>query len=260
MPRKVKEKEEELDVKVPEVKKETFVTRWFRDYAVNNAMEMKIICNLTSRAAEEQFNISITSNNTEIFAAVFYGTFITILEFLKDKEKKYNNFTIEIANSINIGYVNNSDENNEKVGNFMPIMEYIGINRKIIDNEKLDVNRTTDNCIRWKELNIKQNVEFYKGIQEKAYERLKREYHIDLRTSEAVIPLFCIFMDYITNVLKIKYKEAEGTDISEVSLNVFGLFDAYYSFNSEDNQEVIEFQPNITMKLALKSDDNASRE
>ena len=260
MPKKVKEKEEELDVKVPEVKKETFVTRWFRDYAVNNTTEMKIISNLTARAADEQFNIILKSGNNEIFAAVFYGTFITILEFLREKEKKYNNFTIEIANSINIGYVNNNDDNNEKVGNFMPVMEYIGINRKIIDNEKIDVNRTTNNCIRWKELNIKQNVEFYKNIQEKAYERLKKEYHVDLRTSEAVIPLFCIFMDYITNVLKIKFKEADGTDVSEVSMNVFGLFDVYYSFNAEDNQEIIEFQPNITMKLALKSDDNAARE
>ena len=47
------------------------------------------------------------------------------LEFIRKKEKVYNNFTIQIAQSLNIGYTNNDDEENEKVGNFMPIMEYI---------------------------------------------------------------------------------------------------------------------------------------
>ena len=67
-------------------------------------------------------------------------------------------------------------------------------------------------------------------------------------------------MDNITNVLKVKFKEAKGTDVSEVHMNVLGLFDAYYSYTEEDNQEIIEFQPNVTMKLALKADDVAGRD
>lgn len=260
MARKPKEIEQEIDVKQQE-KKETFVTRWFNDYAVNNKQELKIICNLTSRSAEEQFSLYLKSGNTEVYAVVFYATFMTILEFIKGKQKVRNNFTIEICNSINVGYSNSNDDNNEKVGNFMPIMEYIGINRNIVDGvSPMELDKTTQNFIRWQELNIKQNVTYYKEIQERAYERLKGEYRTNLRTSEAVIPLFCIFMDHITNVLKMKFKEADGTDVSEVSMNVLGLFDVYYSFNEEDNQEVIEFQPNISMKLALKADDIASRE
>lgn len=260
MARKPKEIEQEIDVKQQE-KKETFVTRWFNDYAVNNKQELKIICNLTSRSAEEQFSLYLKSGNTEVYAVVFYATFMTILEFIKSKQKVRNNFTIEICNSINIGYSNSNDDNNEKVGNFMPIMEYIGINRNIVDGvSPMELDKTTQNFIRWQELNVKQNVTYYKEIQERAYERLKSEYRTNLRTSEAVIPLFCIFMDHITNVLKMKFKEADGTDVSEVSMNVLGLFDVYYSFNEEDNQEVIEFQPNISMKLALKADDIASRE
>ena len=40
-------------------------------------------------------------------------------------------------------------------------------------------------------------------------------------------------------------------------MNVLGLFDVFYSFDEENNREIIEFQPNITMKLALKSDEVA---
>lgn len=260
MPRKAKvEKEEELDIKSVD-KKETFVTRWFKDNAVNNASDLKIVCDLTSRSAEEQFRMYLKSGNTEVYAVVFYATFLTILDFIRNKQKTYNNFTIEICNSINIGYTNNDDEDNEKVGNFMPIMEYIGINRNIVDtSSSFDSDTTTQNFIRWKELNIKKNIEFYKEIQEVAYEMLKKEYKTNIRTSEAVIPLFCIFMDHITNLLKVKFREANGTDVSEVSMNVLGLFDIFYSFNEEDNQEIIEFQPNIRMKLALKNDNTASR-
>ena len=258
--KKNQEVEQDIDV-VKQDKPETFVTRWFKDYVVNNRSELKIICDLTARSAEQQFSLYLKSGNTEVFAVIFYATFITILEFIRNKQKIYNNFTVEICNSINIGYCNNDDENNEKVGNFMPIMEYIGINRNIVDmTSSIDSDKTSQNFIRWKELNIKKNVEYYKEIQEKAYERLQKEYKTNLRTSEAVIPLFCIFMDHITNVLKMKFKEAQGTDVSEVTMNVLGLFDVYYSFNEEDNVEIIEFQPNITMKLALKSDDIACRE
>ena len=43
-------------------------------------------------------------------------------------------------------------------------------------------------------------------------------------------------------------------------MNVLGLFDVYYSYNDEDNQEIIDFAPNITMKLALKNDETANRD
>ena len=257
---KKEEKEIEIDTKKQD-KPLTFAKRWFADYAVNNAADLKIICDMTSRSAEEQFSMYLKTGNTEVYAVVFYATFISILEFIREKQKRYNNFTVAICNSVNLGYSNNDDESNEKVGNFMPIMEYIGINRNIIDSSnEMDVDKTSQNFIRWKELNIKKNVEYYKEIQERAYEKLKKEYKTNLRTSEGVIPLFCIFMDHITNVLKLKYKEAERTDVSEVSMNVLGLFDIFYSFNEEENLEIIEFQPNILMKLALKSDSTACRE
>lgn len=259
MPRKPKEEEQQIDVNTP-VKKETFVTRWFNDYAVNNRTEIKFVCDLTARSAEEQFSLYLKNGNTEVYAVVFYATFMTILKFIKGKQNRYNNFTIQIANSINLGYSNSINENNEKVGNFMPIMEYIGINRNIVDDDNRDIDRTAQNYIRWMELNTKQTVEYYKEIQEHAYEVLKNNYKTNLRTSEAIIPLFCTFMDHIVNVLKVKFKEAEGADVSEVSMNVLGLFDVYYSFNEEADKEIIEFQPNITMKLALKSDDIAGRD
>ena len=260
MPRKKQEEfEQEIDTSKVE-RKTTFATRWFEEHAVNKTRELKIICNLTAESVDQQFSLKVKSNNTEVFGVIFYGTFMTILEYIRSKQKQYNEYTVEIANSINVGYTNNDNEDNEKIGNFMPILEFIGINRNLVDIESnIDSGRTARNYLRWKELNIKKNIESCKEIQEKAVEKLTNEFKTELRTSEAVIPIFCIFMDHITNLLKTKFKEAEGTDTSEVQINVFGLFDAYYSYDEEDQKEIIEFQPNITMKLALKADDVASR-
>lgn len=258
--RKPVEKEVEVEINKEGPKKETFVTRWFKDYATDNAEELKIVCDLTARIAEEQFCMIIPSNNTEVYAVIFYATFLTILDSIKEKQKVYNKFTVEIANSINIGYTNDDDEDGEKDGNFTPIMEYIGINRKITDMDKsLDPDKTISNFLKWKDLNIKTNVKYYKEIQEIAYDRCFKEYRTTPRTSEAMIPLFCIFMDHIISVLKMKFQEAQGTEVSEVKMNVFGLFDVFYSFNTEDNQEIVEFKPSIRMKLTLKNDDGAAK-
>ena len=60
--------------------------------------------------------------------------------------------------------------------------------------------------------------------------------------------------------IKHKYKELEKTDVSEISMNIMGLYDIFYSFDEEDDKELVECSPNITMKLALKNDNTASRE
>ena len=261
MPKKTIENEQEIDLSTQAEKKETKATRWFKENVRNNQQEIKYACDLTAKAAQDQFSMYVKSGNTEIYAVIFYVTFIQILEFIASRQKTYNNFTIEICNSINIGYTNNVNDENEKVGNFMPIMEFISINRNIVDNsDSIDTNRTTQNFLRWKEINIKKNAEYYKSIQENTYNVLRRDYKISLRTEEAVIPLFCIFTDILYQVLKMKYRELDGTDVSEVSMNVMGLFDMFYSFNEEDNQEIVEYQPNITMKVKLKQDDVAARD
>jgi hypothetical protein len=261
MPKKAKETEVELDEVKQGKKKDTFTTRWFQDYCVNNTREMKIVCDLTARNAAEQFNMYISSGNTEVFAVIFYAAFTSILDFIRGKQKTYNNFTIQIAQTLNLGYTNNDDEENEKVGNFMPIMEHIdATNMKVIRDERLESNTTEIMFQKWRQVNDKKNIDYYKEIQENAMKRLQQDYHTQLRTSEAIIPLFCIFLDNIVAVLKESFRELEGTDTSEVSMNVLGLFDVYYSYSEEDAKEIIEFEPNIMMKLALKNDENASRE
>ena len=253
--KKVEEQEVVQEETHKDKKPKSYVKRWFDDYAVNNKSDIKIICDLTAKSMEEQFNMSLKSGNTEVYAVAYYAAFISLLELLKQKQKQYNNFTLQVCNSINIGYTNNDDDNNEKVGNFFPVLEFIGVNRNIIDSStEIDPDRTSQNLIRWKELNIKKNVEFIKTWQEHTYQKLLSEFKVDLKYSEACPVIFCIFSDNILNYIKFKYKELDKTDVSEVSMNILGLYDIFYSFDEEDDKEVCEAVPNILMKLNLKND------
>ena len=257
MPRKKpEEKDQELDIK-KQVKKETFVSTWFNEYAVNDKSSIMRICDVTKQMVWQQFVFD--AKNPQVYAVIFYGTFLSILKFIKKNQKVYNDFTIKIANSINIGYVNNTDEDNEKVGNFMPVMEYIGINKRVEVVGKINEDTTPVNLNSWIELNTKKNVDYYNEIQADACKLLADEFRISLRHQECIFPFFCIFLDNIIGILKLKYQEAQGTDVSEVSMNILGLFDVFYSFDEDNNQEIIEFQPNIRMKLELKSDEIAGR-
>lgn len=239
-------------------KKKNIVKEWFNDNVRDNPQDIKIACDLTARSCEEQFSMYIRSANSEMLAVIFYTTYESIMKFIKEKETMYSDFTIQICECLNLGFTQNKTEGNENVGGFMPICEHIGMNRRVIDTgASNNDNRTTENLLKWKELNIKKNVEMYKIIQEDAYNALFKNYGIDTRESEAIIPIFCIFMDSLIHVLKTKWIEADGSDVSQVSIRVMGLFTIFYSYYSDTDEEIIEFELNPDSKIGIKSDELA---
>lgn len=263
MPRVKQEKEIEVDVSKlnMDTKGPSIAQRWFDEHTVENREDMLRVSELTDRRMRDEFHLHTKRNRATTYAVMFYSIFMTILEFIRGKESEFSNFAIRIANCVYIGYTNNTNKDNEKVGNFMPYMQYIGEDRNIVDTNVTssgEVDRSTKLYMRWMELNTKQNVDYYKTIQEAAAFNVWRDYAINPRTSEMIIPVFCVFLDNIINVLKIHWSELEGTDTSEVKMNVLGLFTCYYSYDDENDKEIIDFQPNITMKLALKSDGKAA--
>ena len=125
--KKVQEVETDIEVANSKPRKETFCTRWFDEHAVNDKTFLRQVCECTSKQMLRQFDIHAGKNNPEPFGVIFYGTFMVILKFLKGKQKKYNNFTIQIGKSLNIGFTNEIDDDEEKLGNFLPVMEYVGL-------------------------------------------------------------------------------------------------------------------------------------
>jgi hypothetical protein len=258
---KLKEKDETDEftdvIEEPKQKKITHTIKWFNEYCTEDKKYIKMICDLVADSVATQFDMHVKSSNTEVFALIFFVTFETILDFLKQKQSSYDNFSFIICKCVNIGYNNNTDTENEKVGNFMPVIEYMGINRNIIRDENNNADDKSEvNFIRWKQQNLTQNENYCNQVQNQAALRLASEYGVQIVNNEAIIPIFCIFFDMIVEVIKAGFYDirAGSDDITEFKINVLGLFDAYYSFDPEKNVEAIDYLPGIYTKLREKSD------
>lgn len=234
--------------------------RWFNQYVIDDKEDIRKICAVVDKMASEKLDIAIANNggHMEVYAAVFHGILTAIMEYMRSKQKEgYKQFTIELGNSLNFGYDNDDDENNEKVGNFMPILEYIGTSthpQRPRDTGVSNTNTIAAAAMNWKSANMKKTTSHYQAIQEIAYKILSKSYRVQLPTSELIFPIFCLFLDNMAAVLKYKYNELQGTGVSQVSMNVVGMFKATYSFDVINNEEIIQYQAFPAIKLGMKSD------
>jgi hypothetical protein len=253
MPRVRKtEKEEEVDVKKPQI--EPVCTRWFNENAGDDIEDLRHVANLTAKECHKQFNLNPCVSG-EVYAVIFYATFIEILKYLQKQRSKYSNYTMEIGKSLNIGYVNNDNDDNEKVGSFDPVMEFIGSSTRNDKSEEDKVN-IQKHLTNWKTNNVKSDANIVTTIENGVIARINAaEFNIHIGYGAIAFPIFCIFLDGLVSHVKYKWKEAQGTNVSTVSIDVFRLFRIKYSFNEEDNQECIEYEPLTLMKCLMKSDD-----
>ena len=240
-------------------RKMTRSEKWFIDNVKDNPEAIAEVCKMTARSMHEQAGITFTNPNTTaaLYALVVDQTFASIVRFLeKMQQSGYRRYSIVFGQNFNIGYQDDEHEDSEKIGNFIPVLEYGVQNKSIVSSAPGSCEDTViDSYKRWMELNIKQCIEETSQIASDAFNNLLNEpYRINLRYKEAIIPIFCTFIDMLVEVLKFKFQERKLADQSQVCIKVFGLFDAYYWFDEEDHSEVIEFVPGIKLKQDMKSD------
>lgn len=232
--------------------------QWFLDNVKNNPKEIAEVCKMTARSMHEQASIRFENPNSTpaFYAMVVDRTFMSIVKYLaKMQACGYPRYTIMFGNNFNIGYQDDDNKDSEKIGNFIPVLEYGVQNKSIVPAPGVDSEDVVINSYkRWMELNVKQCIEETTWIASDAFDHLLNEDNLNLRYKEAIVPIFCTFIDMIVEVLKFKYQERKDADQSQVSIDVFGLFYAYYWFDEEDQGEVIEFEPGIKLKQDMKSD------
>ena len=229
------------------------VKGWFERTCVDDRDKILAVCAVTGRMLADQFNMRTRENLDEVWALVFYECWLQILEFLSRKTSQYTEFEVQVEKCVRIGYTNYLNDDDEKVGNFMPFMEWVGKDTSIVYNPH---ETADDNFIRWKEQNSIKNVDMQKEIQDKTALLINRKYGMNIGSPDAVIPIFCIFLDNVVNILKQDYKDA-GEDVSKVKMNVLSQFTVTYSFDTDDNREIVDFSPSVAIKMEIKNDTKA---
>lgn len=206
------------------------------------------ICDIASKVIKEKFLIKI--EDPRILGVMFRVTYMAFLEKLKELEKSYSSYRIDVAGRFGIGYTTTDSEDDEKQGNFMVFFEDFGSSKK--NNDPDVMASAKERVVQWCIDNITAQPDIINSVANSAMEKMK-SLDIMLASSEFVIPIFITIYDTVVNYLKIRRSEL-GT--FEYEINFISCFNI--KAMEGDENDIIAIRPNIEAKLELKNDAVAS--
>ena len=219
-------------------------TEWFGS-VVQDKDDLIQVAKTTKTVLFDNLSISATE---DVIMYLYYHTFNSILEILKSKQKDYDEYVINIADRLKIGYTNITDESAEKQGNFQFKMQHMNLeahDEPLNEDEK----KTLTLCVQWNASNIKEQTELLKDISIRTYETLKAEGFM-LESYELVIPIFAMTHKNLVKYAELKFIDS-GED--EYSINVLSLYDILIT-RDEDNNIIVSYPAQFDTKHAIKSD------
>lgn len=229
--------------------------KWLAYYEENiheDKEEIRDIAETASAIIRERFNIPLEGH--QLTTSCFLKIFESFLKKLVSLEDQYDNFEINLANRLLIGFTNNLDQDNEKSGNFMVYLKHL---HESIKTENQDDPTVTniERIVQWNAENVIENPALIRTMTIDAVKAL-REIDVHLANNEIIMPIFIIFYESIINYIKIRRREK---DEFELSVNLI-WFEAICREGEEDGKDEITLLPSIASKLLLKNDSKANRD
>ncbi len=226
--------------------------RWLRYYYDNiyeDEEHIQMISDTANAVIRERFHITLTDHRltTSAFLRIFEG----FIEKLKTLQREYDNFQINLANRLAIGFTNNENDDDEKSGNFMLFIQHLREAPKVESADDPTVSNI-ERAVQWNAENVIEQPELIRSLTIEAVKFL-RDIDIQLANNEIIMPIFITYYESIINYLKIHRREE---DLFEMQLNYSWFFIG--AREGEDGRDTIFIRPSINGKLSLKSDVNAS--
>lgn len=228
---------------------------WFRENVSEDAEDLLKAAELAN--SELHNKISLTFPNPMTTIAVYANIFETICKVIAEKETEWEDFCLNIANRLKIGYTTTSSEDDEKQGNFMVFLQHIydkTSDDSLNDENDNDETDTVVLCTQWNATNVKTQTELINTIASIGKKNLGNLINIKLESPEFIIPTFCIIHSCIIRYLQLKRTEEKNACCE---LNVAGLYTVGCQ-ETDDAEEEIYFVPSISLKLLFKNDAQAT--
>lgn len=190
------------------------------------------------------------SADVRILGTIFYVTFESILEKLKELTSTKSKFTIDILDRFRIGFTNRVDYEDEKVGSIAPIIEDISSKKSEIQlGTDLSPAELLSNwaIVYMNDDNTSNEYQVMKKIAAHAKNVLKNEYGFVLASEEHILPIFAYIYDAFVFVIKDKKRVGDET----FSLHVFYK---YLKVDYYDKTDELILYPTRALKLFLKDD------
>lgn len=234
-------------------KENELLKTWYENTVVEDQEDCNNIAGMATKECLKRWNIGIGSDDEPETVLGFYScVYDTIIDELRSKRGDKNEFAINIADVVQIGYDDSNDDGEqEKQGNFCPYIYDIGHKTDVDEDPDLD---SIERCVRWNSENIKAQKKTLSEIATNAVKNLHEQLDIHLGSPEAIFPVFTTIHEQL--VLYMKIKQAESGE-SEVMINFAGNFDVYCRL-IEGGDVVIEYSPKPSQKLGIKSDAGAT--
>ena len=162
---------EEAAANIEEGTKES--ERWVRYYYDNiyeDEEDIQMISETAMATIRERFHIVLTDHR--LTTAAFLKIFEGFIEKLKSLQKEYDNFSINLANRLAIGFTNNDNDEDEKSGNFMLFIQHLRESTKteIVDDPTVtNIERT----VQWNAENIVEQPELIRSLTIEAVKYLR---------------------------------------------------------------------------------------
>lgn len=229
----------------------TNAEKWFEENIHENEDDLRQIGELAMRSISDRFNLTL--NKPELVISLYAITFDTIRNVLKEKQETYPDYSINIADRLEIGYSNYDNENAEKNGNFMFSIKHLP--GKKINNKDDDTNETIELATQWNAYNITSDIETIQEIAERTIKAIDTKIDLAIGSSELIMPIFITIHEALVSFLTIKRVE---NGVCEYEINMCGEFDAGVKEDDQAN-EVVYFIPPVDLRLFMKDDAKATK-
>ncbi len=225
--------------------------KWFKDNVSENEAELITIGGMADEMLHKTISLGLTEPMTTI--TLYASIFETLCDVVVDREKEYDDFNLNVADRMEIGYSTTANDDDEKTGNYMVYIRHLESKASDTSLDE-DEDDTIELCTQWNAANIRVQADIIKEAAARAMKDLSDIINIKVQSSEFVIPMFCIIHSQILRFIRTRREETKRT---EYELNVAGLFTIGVQI-TEDGDEEIYYVPSIALKLKFKNDAIAS--
>lgn len=223
----------------------------FDENCVEDVDENIIVLDIARRELKNKFSIDIEEPN--VLGTIFYVAWNAMIEHVVEMESEYKNYQLCVCDRLIIGFDNDDNDENEKVGNFA--LQIIDMDHIVDPSDIMDPSITAkEKCVRWNAENTVNQPEQLMQISIRI-QKLLQIVDLLLASPETVLPIFIIIYQQLIQYIKY-YRESN--DKFEYCINFMGCFKIYARQNEDDGSD-ITIMPSIADKLIAKNDKEANK-
>ena len=225
---------------------------WFDENVVENVEELLEVGKITNVILKDKLNLGITSPKSTI--AYYAIIFNCICEAIIEQEDKWDDFCVNVADRIKVGYTTTSSEDDEKSGNFMVFIQHVynTSTDESLDEEEED---TVVLCTQWNAANVKAQTEIIKNIAGTLVEFLAPvgkaviDFLMALNPVYLIIKLITGIAGAIKDFFKSDEKEVEAEEpVSEEAASALGVTADAYNNMEQQKMNLFESKMNAVLK------------